>query len=191
MLTRNSYISQISIFDPNGNWYGVNIENWKINNSALGFGFDLAYEPIFDNNFFLRIATGIETTGDFKWAIDLGGGLRLDIKDGAVLSIGLYLATLQTGGKLRIIPSSLDLVGEKPPEELSYYMGFFGFKGRLAVEIPFKEKYTWGLFLSYAAYPHVAHNMDSHSDSDMYINNLVQGLRLDSFQGGIEFSIRL
>lgn len=191
VLTRNSYISQISTLNTNGNWYAVNIENWKINDSALGFAIDFAYEPRFDNNLFLRAATGIETTGDFKWAIDIGGGLRLDIKDGAILSIGIYFATVQTGGKLGIVPSSLGVIGKNPSQEISYYMGMFGFKGRIAIEMPIKEKYTFGPFISYAAYPLSAHDIISDLDTDMYINNLAQGLRLDGFHIGLEFSIRL
>lgn len=191
LLNRNSYISQLSTLHTNGNWYAVNRENWEVDVGALGFAVDVAYEPTFDNNFFLRFATGIETTGDFKWAIDIGGGLKLDIKDGATLSIGLYFATVQTGGKFGIVPSSLGVVGDNPPDELSYYMGLFGFKGRIALDIPLTEKYTLGPFLSYAAYPHSAHDIVSELDTDLYINNLSQGLRLDGFQIGVQFTIRL
>ena len=189
LLMRNSYISQISTLSTNGNWYAVNIENWQAPNVPIGIAAALGYEATFKNNFFLRISTGIESTGNFMWPIDIGGGIKLHIKDGVKLSIGIYFATIQTGGKLGIVPNILGVVGKNPPEEISYYMGMFGFKGRVALEMPISKKITLSPFLSYAAYPHTAHNIISDLDTDIYINNLAQGLRLDGFQIGLELGI--
>ncbi len=191
VLIRNSYISQISTLNTNDNWYAVNIDNWELRNTPLGIGIALGYEATFKNNFFLRVSTGIESTGDFMWPIDIGGGIKLNIKNGVKLSIGVYFATVQTGGKLGIVPNILGTVGKNPPEEISYYMGMFGFKGRVAIEIPLNRKMTISPFLSYAAYPHTAHNIISDLDTDIYINNLAQGLRLDGIQIGAEFSFLL
>ena len=191
LLIRNSYISQISTLNTNDNWYAVNIDNWQVNDVPLGIGIALGYEATFKNNFFLRVSTGIESTGDFVWPIDIGGGVKVHIKNGVKLSVGVFFATVQTAGKLSIVPSTLGVVGKNPPEEISYYMGMFGFKGRIAIEIPLNRKTTIAPFISYAAYPHTAHNIISDLDTDIYINNLAQGLRLDGLQIGVEFSFLL
>ncbi len=191
LLMRNSYISQISALSTNGNWYAVNIKNWQAPNVPIGVGIALGYEATFKNNLFFRISTGIESTGDFMWPIDIGGGIKFNIKNGVKLSMGIYFATVQTGGKLGIVPNILGVIGKNPPEEISYYMGMFGAKTRIALEIPISKKMVLSSFISYAAYPLAANNIVNDLDTDIYINNFAQSLSLDGFQIGLEFGFIL
>lgn len=188
MVVRAQPIKQISTFSTNEHWYASNFPSWVVGNAALGFSVDLSYEAMFKNLFLIRLNTGIESTGYFKWVTDIGGGVRTYLSDNVGLSFEGYLSIVQTGASLGLIVDNSNGV-VAPSQKL--YMGLFGFKGRIALEVAVGKKMFFTPYISYAAYPWLEYTLGEHIQTDLFFNGIKDGLRLDSFQIGFEIAFVL
>lgn len=175
-LVQNSPFREFSIF-TNGSWYVQGYRAWMAGNAGLGLSFGLSYDVTFPGGGLFRTQLQLETTGWISGVLDIGGGVRVPIKNGISVSVEGYFSTALSGGSLARLADHRD--------RQSFSVAFFGFKARGAVEFPIKKNWYSAIYVSYAAYPWHAANKKS-----LYINGIGVGAIVDSLQIGVEFGQR-
>lgn len=175
-LVQNAPFREFSIF-TNGSWYVQGYRAWMAANAGLGLSFGFSYDVTFLGGGLFRTQLQLETTGWILGVLDIGGGVRVPIKNGISASIEGYFSTGLSGGSLARLADHQD--------RQSFSVVFFGFKARGSVEFPIKKNWYSSIYVSYAAYPWHAANKKS-----LYINGIRVGAIIDSLQIGVEFGQR-
>ncbi|MGL4561540.1 MAG: hypothetical protein ACRCV0_04545 [Brevinema sp.] len=183
-LVQNSPLQEIVILDNTTSaLYAAQSNIWKTGSTGLGFALDFFYDLTLPNNFMTRFQTGFDTTGGFLWIIEAGIGIRTPfLRRKIFVSFEVYFTTAQTFAKIPFIGLPIPNI----ENEKDVYVGFFGFKGRLALEFPITKKFYMGTFVSYAVYPWNTHN----SPHEVFLNGLRSGVIIDSLKIGLEFGFK-
>jgi len=178
-LIQNSPFQEISTFQANSFWYAQGHKAWKAGDTGMGFALGFSYDIMNRSGFMFRIQGFLETTGWIAGIIDIGTGIRTTIARKYPFSIEVYLSIAQTGSKLSLI----GLPNKTLPENINTYIGLFGFKTRVALEIPISKKGAFITpYVSYAVYPWKLSNLKA----DILINGIDKGGIFDSLQIGFE-----
>lgn len=178
LLVQNGPFRDFAQSTPEGIYASI-FDVWSVGQAAMGVTFGGAYDYTFKNRLKFRMQAQIESAGWISGTIDLGIGARLPISKKAFISFETYFSVSQTGGELKLLNSVTLAEGSKHS-----YVGLFGFKGRVAIEIPIKQ-YFIAPFVSYAVYPWFASNIEN-----LHINGFQNGALIDSLQLGIEFGAK-
>ncbi|MGL5955081.1 MAG: hypothetical protein ACRC0X_00525 [Brevinema sp.] len=180
MLVQNNPIAELATFQET--WYARQFNVWEAGSAGIGFAIGFAYDLQGKQGALFRIQTFLESTGYIMGTFDIGTGIRIPLgQKGINFSTEFYFSMAVTGGELGII-GVID-----QPSSFSTVVGLFGFKGRLALEIPLAKKMFLTPYLSYVAYPW--HYASAHPEYK--INGNSKGVTVDGLQIGLELGWKL
>ncbi|MGL4676815.1 MAG: hypothetical protein ACRCWI_04010 [Brevinema sp.] len=184
LLVQNNPIAELATFQENRTLYARQPNFWGVGSTGLGFSLGFAYDVQNSQGVLFRMQTFLESTGWVMGTLDLGTGIRIPIgQKGINFSTEFYFSMALSGGKLDVV--GIDITDQ--PSSLSSVVGFFGFKGRLALEIPIAKNSAITPYISYVAYPwHSA-----STSSDYSVNGNFNGVTLDGLQIGLEFTWKI
>ncbi|SFB74727.1 hypothetical protein SAMN02745150_00572 [Brevinema andersonii] len=180
MLVQNAPIAELATFQVNRTWYARQFDVWKTGSAGMGLSIGLGYDLQGRRGAMFRMQAMLESTGWVMGVFDIGTGIRTPIgKKGVRFSTEVYFSMAVTGGNLGI-------VGTAPISQLSSLstsVGLFGFKGRLALEVPINKKLFLTSYISYASYPW----RHASTRAEYLINGSASGVSIDGLQIGFEF----